>query len=162
MRQGAQDLIIFGLDVYAAHGDAGYLSRLVAQAEQIKGISHSKIKAFITHHANVVWNKDTTSFKKMGKGAAEVKPVAINWWETGKEQDPVKTLKIDSRLDSIAADISGLVAYLNDATGEMDDPKYQAFEVDYDKARDTLKALTALIGQLADAELRLVEAAKAA
>ena len=87
MRQGAQDIISFGLGVYAECGDSGYITRLYQAACQIKGLNARLMADYVRAHANVVLAKAADGqwvFKKTAKGKAEVKPLDTVWWEFGK------------------------------------------------------------------------------
>ena len=87
MRQGAQDILVFGFSVYAEHGDAGYLTRLYQAACQIKGLNAKLMADYIRAYANVQLAKVDDGqwvFKKNAKGAAVVKPLDVVWWEYGK------------------------------------------------------------------------------
>lgn len=87
MRQGAQDIIAFGLSVYAERGDSGYLTRLYQAACQVKGLNAKLMADYIRAYANVSLSKAADGqwvFKKTAKGPAEVKSLDTVWWEFGK------------------------------------------------------------------------------
>lgn len=87
MRQGAQDIIVFGMSVYVERGDSGYLTRLYQAACQIKGLNAKLMADYIRAYANVQLSKAADGqwvFKKTAKGPAEVKSLDTVWWEFGK------------------------------------------------------------------------------
>lgn len=106
MRQGAQEIIAFGMSVYAERGDSGYLTRLYQAAVGIKGLNAKLMSDYIRAHANVCLSKASDGqwvFKKTAKGPAEVKPLDTVWWEFGKgKREPSNKFMAFNRIVAVA------------------------------------------------------------
>lgn len=106
MRQGAQDIIAFGMEVYAEKGDTGYLTRLYQAACQVKGLNAKLMADYIRAYANVSLSKAADGqwvFKKANKGPAEVKPLDVVWWEFGKvKREPSNKFMAFNRIVAVA------------------------------------------------------------
>ena len=113
MRQTAQEILEFGFEQYLEHGDAGYLSRLVAAAFETKGINANQMKKFVLAHANLSWSGDTKSFSKTKGKKGEPNPAVVTthgvWWEFEKpaSQAAKKPLDVNARLTRLVDAIDG-------------------------------------------------------
>lgn len=150
MRQGAQDIIAFGLSVYAEKGDTGYLTRLYQAACQVKGLNAKLLADYIRAYANVTLSKAADGqwvFKKNAKGPAEVKALDTVWWEFGKaKREPSNKVMAFNRIVSIA----------NVIESAIEDPATVIELADVDAA---LAKLQAVIAKAKRAHLTLVEKA---
>lgn len=150
MRQGAQDIIAFGMEVYAGKGDTGYLTRLYQAACQVKGLNAKLMADYIRAYANVQLAKVDDGqwvFKKNAKGAAEVKPLDVVWWEYGKnKREANNKVMVFNRIVSIA----------NTLEAALDDSNMSIELADVDAA---LAKLQAVIAKAKRAHLTLVEKA---
>ena len=150
MRQGAQDIIAFGMSVYAERGDSGYLTRLYQAACQIKGLNAKLMADYIRAYANVQLSKAADGqwvFKKAAKGPAEVKALDTVWWEFGKaKREPSNKVMVFNRIVSIA----------NTLEAALDDSNMSIELADVDAA---LAKLQAVIAKAKRAHLTLVEKA---
>lgn len=112
MRQAAQDIIDFGLSVYAECGDTGYLSRLYQAAQQIRGINATKMRDYIKSRANVVTAQTADKswvFKKAKAGTAPIVTESLEvWWEHGTKSPATteRVLSVKSRIDRLVKDIT--------------------------------------------------------
>jgi hypothetical protein len=150
MRQGAQDIIAFGMSVYAEHGDAGYLTRLYQAACQVKGLNAKLMADYIRAYANVQLAKVDDGqwvFKKSAKGPSEVKPLDVVWWEFGKaKREPSNKVMVFNRIAAVA----------NAIESAIEDPATVIELADVDAA---LAKLQAVIAKAKRAHLTLVEKA---
>jgi len=146
MRSTAQALLEFGFDRYAENGDAGYLSRMVAAAREIKGLNASRMMAYVTAHANVRWNEEKGSFSKAKKkDEPVVQERAVSWYEFGKAEPTPRPLDVNKRLESMLK-----------AVQDADEVKFSSKEA-YDtlrKIRSELEALELQALELETAEER--------
>lgn len=150
MRQGAQDILVFGFSVYAEHGDAGYLTRLYQAACQIRGLNAKQMADYIRAYANVTLSKAADGqwvFKKASKGAAEVKALDTVWWEYGRpKQEATTEFKAFARI----------VAVANALEKALDDSNVSIELADVDAA---LAKLQTVIAKAKRARMTLVEKA---
>ena len=150
MRQGAQDIIAFGMGVYADRGDSGYLTRLYQAACQIKGLNAKLMADYIRAYANVSLSKAADGqwvFKKTAKGPAEVKPLDVVWWEFGK----AKRAPSDKFMT-----FNRIVAVANALEKAMEDSNMSIELADVDAA---LAKLQAVVAKAKRARLTLVDKA---
>ena len=150
MRQGAQDIIVFGMEIYAEKGDTGYLTRLYQAACQIKGLNAKLMADYVRAYANVSLSKAADGqwvFKKANKGQAEVKSLDTVWWEYGKTKREAS--------NKVMA-FSRIVAVANALEKALDDSSISIELVDVDAA---LAKLQAVIAKAKRAHLTLVERA---
>jgi hypothetical protein len=150
MRQGAQDIIAFGMSVYAERGDSGYLTRLYQAACQVKGLNAKLMADYIRAYANVSLSKAADGqwvFKKAAKGPAEVKALDTVWWEYGKtKRESSNKFMVFTRIVTIA----------NALENALEDPATVIELADVDAA---LSKLQAVIAKAKRAHLTLVEKA---
>jgi hypothetical protein len=150
MRQGAQEIIVFGMEIYAEKGDTGYLTRLYQAACQVKGLNAKQMADYIRAYANVTLSKAADGqwvFKKASKGAAVVKPLDVVWWEYGKTKREVNNkVMVFNRIVTIA----------NAIESAIEDPATVIELADVDAA---LAKLQAVIAKAKRAHLTLVEKA---
>jgi hypothetical protein len=150
MRQGAQDILAFGMEVYAGKGDTGYLTRLYQAACQIKGLNAKQMADYIRAYANVQLAKVDDGqwvFKKNAIGAPMVKPLDVVWWEYGKtKRETSNKVMVFTRIVSIA----------NAIESAIEDPATVIELADVDAA---LAKLQAVIAKAKRAHLTLVEKA---
>ena len=150
MRQGAQDILVFGFSVYAEHGDAGYLTRLYQAACQIRGLNAKQMADYIRAYANVSLSKAADGqwvFKKASKGPAEVKALDTVWWEFGKaKREPSNKIMAFNRIAAVA----------NALEAALDDSNMSIELADVDAA---LAKLQDVIAKAKRAHLTLVEKA---
>ena len=150
MRQGAQDILAFGMEVYAGKGDTGYLTRLYQAACQVKGLNAKQMADYIRAYANVTLSKAADGqwvFKKNAKGAAVVKPLDVVWWEYGKTKREAS--------NKVMA-FSRIVAVANALEKALDDSDMNIELADVDAA---LAKLQAVIAKAKRARLTVVEKA---
>jgi hypothetical protein len=146
MRQGAQDIIVFGMERYQATGDAGYLTRLYQAAVNITGLNATRMKRYIVAHANVHLTKAKDGqwvFSKTGKGANEAKPLAGNWWEWEVQRAPSTKFDLAARILSVA----------NALEKAIDDPTITVSTADVDAALASLKSAIAKAQRRPDLKL---------
>lgn len=150
MRQGAQDILVFGMEIYAGKGDTGYLTRLYQAACQVKGLNAKQMADYIRAYANVTLSKAADGqwvFKKNAKGAAVVKPLDVVWWEHGRtKREASNKVMVFNRIVTIA----------NAIESAMEDPATVIELADVDAA---LAKLQAVIAKAKRAHLTLVEKA---
>jgi hypothetical protein len=150
MRQGAQDIIVFGMEIYAEKGDTGYLTRLYQAACQVKGLNAKLMADYIRAYANVQLAKADDGqwvFKKAAKGAAVVKPLDVVWWEYGKAKREANTKVLV---------FNRIVAVANAIESAIEDPATVVELADVDAA---LSKLQAVIAKAKRARLTVVEKA---
>lgn len=150
MRQGAQDILAFGTEVYAEKGDTGYLTRLYQAACQVKGLNAKLMADYIRAYTNVTLSKAADGqwvFKKASKGPAVVKPLDVVWWEFGKAKSaPANKIMAFSRI----------VAVANALEKALDDSNMSIELADVDAA---LAKLQAVIAKAKRTRLTVVEKA---
>lgn len=150
MRQGAQDILVFGMEIYAGKGDTGYLTRLYQAACQVKGLNAKQMADYIRAYANVTLSKAADGqwvFKKSAKGPSEVKPLDVVWWEHGRtKREASNKVMVFNRIVSIA----------NTLEAAMEDSNVSIELADVDAA---LAKLQAVIAKAKRAHLTLVEKA---
>ena len=150
MRQGAQDIIAFGMSVYAERGDSGYLTRLYQAACQVKGLNAKLMADYIRAYANVSLSKAADGqwvFKKANKGQAEVKPLDVVWWEFGKaKREPSNKFMAFNRI----------VAVANALESALEDSNMVIELADVDAA---LSKLQTIVAKVKRARLTLVDKA---
>ena len=150
MRQGAQDILAFGMEVYAEKGDTGYLTRMYQAACQVKGLNAKQMADYVRAYANVQLSKAADGqwvFKKNTKGVAVVKPLDCTWWEYGKaKREPSTEFKAFARI----------VAVANALEKALDDSNMSIELADVDAA---LSKLQGVVARAKRAHLHLVEKA---
>lgn len=143
MRGGAQALLDFGFSQYVEHGDAGYLSRTVASALEIKGLNAKRMLQYVTAHANVRWNEQKGSFSKAKKkDAPEVQERTVPWYEFNKAPAAPRPMDVNARLEKLLEQIQ----------------EAETVKVSMKEARETLRKLQ---GELDTIELQALEAEEA-
>ena len=150
MRQGAQEILAFGMEVYAEKGDTGYLTRLYQAACQVKGLNAKLMADYIRAYANVSLAKAADGqwvFKKNAKGQPVVQPLDVVWWEYGKPKSaPANKIMAFSRI----------VAVANALEKALDDSNMSIELADVDAA---LAKLQAVIAKAKRTRLTVVEKA---
>lgn len=136
MRQGAQDIIVFGLEVYGSNGDTGYLTRLYQTAVATTGVNATRMKKYIVAHANLNMHKATDGqwvFRKVGK-VVEVKALVGNWWEWETAPAAASTkFDLASRVLRVA----------NDLEKALEDPNITVSIADVEAAMASLRSAIA-------------------
>ena len=151
MRQGAQDIIAFGMSVYAEKGDSGYLTRLYQTACQVKGLNAKLMADYIRAYANVSLSKAADGqwvFKKSSKGLPEVKELdTVWWWGLGKaKREPSNKFMAFNRIVTVA----------NALESALENPEMSIELADVDAA---LSKLQTIIAKAKRARLTIVEKA---
>lgn len=107
IRDGAQELIIFGLAQYGEHGDAGFLTRVIATANEIKTLPSRTLKDYIKAHANLAYGKgpdQVLRFAKVSKSAPiEVTMPTVTWyeWEGNSSNDAKADFNVTQQLKAL-------------------------------------------------------------
>lgn len=107
IRDNAQELIVFGLNQYREHGDAGYLSRLIAAANEVKSLPSRTLKEYIKAHANLMYTKGPDKierFAKVSKSAPiEVTMPEVTWynWEGNNTNQATADFNITQQLKAL-------------------------------------------------------------
>lgn len=90
-----QDLIVFGAIHYGAHGDTGFLTRVVRVLSGHKGtVKSEKVKAYIEYHIpSVSWDKQSDGQMGYVKSNANESIEMVERWDTFKAEG--KAVKSD-------------------------------------------------------------------
>lgn len=111
MRGNLQNLLLFGMEHYGAHGDTGYLDRCMEACVGVASLPTQKMKVFIQEHANVTYReveikdgkdkgKKVHVFKKKGKEPVYKEPT-MNWWEFSTAGDAVPDMDVAASVVSL-------------------------------------------------------------
>lgn len=110
MRSNIQALIVFGMQHYAEHRNAAYLSSIVNKCIGVKALPTQTIKEYIKAHSNLHWVKlsDGTHGFKMNGDNPEVKELDVSWydWEGGKHNKVTTDMDFLSQIKSLQTRIT--------------------------------------------------------
>jgi len=108
MRGNLQNILLFSMEHWYAHGDTGPLDRCMEACVGVQALPTQKMKQFIQEHASVTWReveiksgankgKKINVFKQRGKDRVYQEPTC-NWWEFSKAGDAVPDMDTDASI----------------------------------------------------------------